>query len=492
MEFDPLNFGTENIEMPSPSITEEDDSTATAYVAAITEDSATEFGSAIPTSSLSDDGKIKLNINPCLDSVEVQQVQDLLSDFQDILTSLPGLTTTIQHVIRLSTDEVIRIKPYPLPFASQEFLKTEITQLLSLGVIERSTSLYCSPVVIVKKKDGSLRLCIDFRKLNSITNFDSENIPLPEDLFMQMSKSEMFSTCDLTKAYWQIPFEEDSKKFTAFQTPLGLMQWTRMPFGLVTAPATFCRRMRLVLGDRQNFLSYFDDTMIHTRSWSGHLTALRTLLSPLRQHGLHVHPAKLSIGFSKTEFLGLGIPWHSCSGSEKSFQASQFDSSDNLETVSQLHGSVGISPVNNLSTLSFKNLLSSDPILIIPDVEEQFVVRSDASDTGIGAVLLQERNQYLMPCRYASRRLGPGDCNYSTIERECLAIIFAVRQFSKFLTFRTFVLQTDHKPLSFLKAGAPKNSRLMRWALSLQEYSFHIVPIPGNKNVQADALSRLC
>ncbi|GFN96614.1 retrovirus-related pol polyprotein [Plakobranchus ocellatus] len=99
-----------------------------------------------------------------------------------------------------------------------------------------------------------------------------------------------------------------------------------------------------------------------------------------------------------------------------------------------------------------------------------------------------------MPCRYASRRLSPRECNYSIIERECLAIIFAVRQFSKFLAFRTFVLQIDHKPLFFLKAGAPKNSRsrLMRWALSLQECSFHIVPIPGNKNVQADALSRLC
>ncbi|GFO17310.1 Pol polyprotein [Plakobranchus ocellatus] len=115
-----------------------------------------------------------------------------------------------------------------------------------------------------------------------------------------MSKSEIFSTCDLAKAYWQIPLEENSKKFTAFQTPLGLMQWTRMPFGLITAPATFCRLMRLVIGDRQNFLSYFDDTMTHTHSWFGHLTALRTLFSLFRQHGLHANPAKLSIGFSKT------------------------------------------------------------------------------------------------------------------------------------------------------------------------------------------------
>ncbi|GFO16626.1 reverse transcriptase [Plakobranchus ocellatus] len=224
MEFDPLifPFGSEDIEMPSemsPSMTAEDDIATTAYVSTVTEDSITELGSSIPTPSLSHEETLRVNINPCLDSAKVQQVQELLTEFQDILTSLPGLTTTIHHVIRLSTNEIIRIKPYPLPFASQEFLKTEISQLLSLGVIEHSTSPYCSPVVIVKKKDGSLRLCIDFIKLNSFIIFDSENIPLPEDLFMQMSKSEIFSTCDFAKAYWQIPLEENSKKFTAFQIP---------------------------------------------------------------------------------------------------------------------------------------------------------------------------------------------------------------------------------------------------------------------------------
>ncbi|GFN86510.1 retrovirus-related pol polyprotein from transposon 297 [Plakobranchus ocellatus] len=196
----------------SPSMTAEDDIATTGYVSTVTEDSIAGFGSSIPIPSLSHDETLRVNINPCLDSAKVQQVQEHLTEFQDILTSLPGLTTTIHHVIRLSTNEIIRTKPYPLPFASQEFIKTEISQLLSLGVIEHSTSPYCSPVVIVKKKDGSLRLCIDFRKLNSFTIFDSQNIPLPEDLFMQMSKSEIFSTCDLAKAYWQIPLEKNSKK----------------------------------------------------------------------------------------------------------------------------------------------------------------------------------------------------------------------------------------------------------------------------------------
>ncbi|GFN94672.1 gypsy retrotransposon integrase-like protein 1 [Plakobranchus ocellatus] len=145
MEFDPVifPFGSEDIEMPSemsPSIAVEDDIATMAYVSTVTEDSGTEFGSSIPTPSLSHDETLKVNINPCLDSTNVQQVQELLTEFQDILTSLPGLTTTIHHVIRLSTNEIIRVKQYPLLFASQEFLKTEISQLLSLGVIEHSTS----------------------------------------------------------------------------------------------------------------------------------------------------------------------------------------------------------------------------------------------------------------------------------------------------------------------------------------------------------------
>ncbi|GFN92304.1 hypothetical protein PoB_001881000 [Plakobranchus ocellatus] len=141
MEFDPLifQFGSEDIGTPSetsPSITAEDDITATAYASAVTEESVTEFSSSTPTPSLSYDETLRVNINPCLDFAKVRQVQELLTQFQDILTSLPGLTTTIQHVIRFSTNEVIRIKPYPLPFASQEFLKTVISQLFSLGVIE--------------------------------------------------------------------------------------------------------------------------------------------------------------------------------------------------------------------------------------------------------------------------------------------------------------------------------------------------------------------
>ncbi|GFO31913.1 Pol polyprotein [Plakobranchus ocellatus] len=144
------------------------------------------------------------------------------------------------------------------------------------------------------------------------------------------------------------------------------------------------------------------------------------------------------------------------------------------------------------SLAEIKRLFSSPPILIIPDMQETFFVRSDASDFNIGAVLLQDRYETLMPCRYASRKLLSRESRYSAIEREALALVFVVTQFHRYLTFKHFILQADHKPLSYLRAGFPKNARLKRWALALQEFSFQVVHIPESENVYADVLSRLC
>ncbi|GFO08793.1 polyprotein [Plakobranchus ocellatus] len=225
----------------------------TAYVSAISEEDGGEIGLLVATPPLASRNGTVI-IDQSLSASQVQDVKELLLKFQDILTSVPGCTNTLCHEIRLTTDDVIRVKPYPLPFADRDFVTQEVNDLLSLGVIEPSDSPYCFPIVIVKKKDGSMRLCIDFRKLNAVTVFDAENIPRQEDLFNQLSHATIFSSCDLCKAYWQVPLHPDSRKYTAFQTPLGLMQWVRMPFGLVTAPATPCRPMRLVIGQTPDLL----------------------------------------------------------------------------------------------------------------------------------------------------------------------------------------------------------------------------------------------
>ena len=298
------------------------------------------------------------------------------------------------------------------------------------------------------------------------------------------------------------------------------MQWRRMPFGLVNAPATFCRLMRVVLHDKPGLLSYFDDTLLHSRTWDEHILGLQLLLSTLRDHGLTVNPSKLVI--ASIHFLG-----HSVSNGTLAPIASQVSKFLDLKTPStkkQVRSLMGLisyyrafipefstitSPLTALlrkgspektvwtpecqtALQRIQTLLSEDPILVIPDIYHEFVVRTDASDYGIGAVLLQERQGVLMPCRYAGRKLLPRETSYSAIEREALAIVFAVSQFYKFIALKQFTLQTDHKPLPFLKKGRAKNSRLMRWAIALQELSFSLSAIPGNENCHADALSRLC
>ncbi|GFR57724.1 Pol polyprotein [Elysia marginata] len=372
--------------------------------------------------------------------------------------------------------KVVRVKPNPLPFASQEFVKEEVQKLLDLGVIEHSSSPYCSPIVIVKKKDGTLRLCIDFRKLNALTIFDANNIPLPEDLFAQLSHASIFTSYDLAKAYWQIPLHPESKIYTAFQTPLGLMQWTRMPFGLITAPATFCRLMRVVLGQSSSMLSYFDDTLLHTRTWEEHVIGLRRLLGALRKHGLTVNPAKLVVAQTSIEFQGHTLSNGTLTPIRKQVELTRPSTKKQVRSLMGLFSyyrsfvpdfAALLCPLTDILRKGspdkivwsdecerffsrIKMLIASDPILIIPDMHAEFILRTDASDYGLGAVLLQERHGTLMPCRYASRKLSPREVRYSAIERECLAIVFAVKHFYRFLAFKPFHLETDHKPLLFL------------------------------------------
>ncbi|GFO20372.1 hypothetical protein k02a2.6-like [Plakobranchus ocellatus] len=189
----------------------------TAYVSAVSEEDGGGIGSLVATPPLASENGIV--IDQSLSATQVQDVKELLLEFQDILTSTPGCTNTLCHEIRLTTDDVVRVKPYPLPFAARDFVTQEVNDLLSLRVIEPSDSPYCFPIVVVKKKDGSMRLCIDFRKLNAVTVFDAENIPRQEYLFNQLSHATIFSSCDLCKAYWQVSFAPRHPDLTETREP---------------------------------------------------------------------------------------------------------------------------------------------------------------------------------------------------------------------------------------------------------------------------------
>ena len=205
--------------------------------------------------------------------------------------------TLLDHDIKLTTDTPVRVKQYPLPYIMLETVGDEVRSMTDLGVVERFDSLYCSPVVIVKKKDNSNRFCIDFRVLNKITVIDAEPMPSMEQIFSELAGYKFILKLDLSKGYWQIPLSENSKKYTAFQTPLGLFQFTVLPFGLVTAQASCIRLMGKLLQNRQNVDNFVDDIIIFTLTWEQHLEVLINLLRRLREANLTVKPVSVSLDF---------------------------------------------------------------------------------------------------------------------------------------------------------------------------------------------------
>ena len=190
-------------------------------------------------------------------------LKDLVPRYPDVFTDMPGETDVIQHQIKLTDDTPIRCKPYPLPYAMREELRNEVDTMLEMGVERPSTSPYASPIVMVKKKDGSNSVCVDFRKLNKITEVDPEPMTTAEDLFRRLSGKKYLSKIDLTKEYWQIPVAPEDVHKTAFMTPDGQYEFTRMPFGMVNSGATLVRGLRKILEGMPGVGSYIDDIVIY-------------------------------------------------------------------------------------------------------------------------------------------------------------------------------------------------------------------------------------
>ncbi len=234
-----------------------------------------------------------------------RKVEELLSEFRDVLTDRPGRTELIEMEIKVRTPEPVR-SSRGYPYHLREQIVAEVEQMEQLGVIERSESPYASPLILVKKKDGGIRTCVDLRAVNKITVFDSEPMPDLENIFARMGQAgkKYFSKFDLSKGYWQIPLKADSKEKTAFTTPKGLYQFTVMCFGLVTAPAVFSRMMRKLLDNLQDVDNFIDDIMIFSDTWEEHLDTLRELLNRLRTHKLTARPTKCIVGAGDVECLG--------------------------------------------------------------------------------------------------------------------------------------------------------------------------------------------
>ncbi|XP_069138852.1 uncharacterized protein [Argopecten irradians] len=459
------------------------------------------------------------------DELELEQQQDvneLLSEFADVLTGVHGKTTLVEHDINLTTNDPVRVKSHTLPFQMKATIREEVDKMLKMGVIEPSDSPFASPVVIVRKKDGTNRFCIDFRQLNRVTVFDAEPMPNAEDIFSRLAGHQYFSRLDLSKGYWQVPMAECSKRKTAFTTPVGLFQFNVMPFGLVNAPATFCRLMRKLLHGMSNIESFIiDDILIYTQTWEQHIDILRELFVRLRNASISARPSKCAIGYKSLEWLGHMVENERLLPNPEKVKA--ILEAPRPETKTQVRAFLGLAGlyrkfIANFAAISvpltdltrkgqpnkvvwelpqeaafetLKKRLASKPILKLVDLEAEFILRTDASDKGLGAILLQEEDGNPLPVAFASRKLKTSERAYAVIEKECLAVIWGITKFERYLYGRSFILETDHQPLVYLNKLKGTNARLMRWALILQPYRFTIRAIRGKDNVGADFLSRL-
>ena len=368
-----------------------------------------------------------IRINPDLSPEQQEQLKCLVREFSDVLTDLPGQTSVVEHEIKLISEEPVRSKPYPVPHALKDTIRAEIDSMLKMGIIVPIDSPYASPIVIVKKSDGTNRFCIDYRKLNRITRFDAEPIGNPDEIFAKLSKGKFFSKLDLSKGYWQIPVKKSSQLATAFISSEGLYAFKFMPFGLVNAGATFCRMMRILLRGISDVENFVDDILEYTQTWSGHLDVLRALFLRLREAGLTVKPSKCIMGFFQLPFLGHTVGKGLISPDPGKIECiKECSRPTTKKQVRSFLGLVGYYRkfIPNFSTVAavltdmtrkgmpskvvwssaaevvFKSLIDSlcnKPILCLPNFELDFVLRTDASDFGLGAVLLQEHEEIKFP-----------------------------------------------------------------------------------------------
>lgn len=440
---------------------------------------------------------------------------------EGVLRQEPGRTSLTQHDIRLTSPGPVRQTCYRVPAKLVPALKEEVAAMLKAGVIEPSRSEWCSPVVLVPKKDGELRFCVDFRKVNAISAFDPYPMPRVDDLMERLGKAKYLSTLDLCKGYWQVPLTAEAQEMTAFRVPSGLFQFTVMPFGLHGAAATFQRLMDQVLRGAENYAAaYIDDVVVHSSTWEEHMAHLKDIFHRIHKAGLVVNAAKCHLAKPEVAYLGYVLGGGLIKPQLSKVEAIQACPPPTTKRgVRSFLGLVGwyrrfipdfSSRAAVLTDLTCKNApnkvrwteaceqafqdlkgcMCREPVLQSPDFDLPFVVQTDASGVGLGAVLLQGEGEDCKPIQFISRKLYPRETRYSTVEKECLAVKWALDTLRYYLIGKDFTVETDHRALQWLHKMKDSNARVTRWYMAMQPYRFTVKYRAGKSNVPADFLSR--
>ena len=463
-----------------------------------------------PLSNMKNETKKRLAINNCVDQIKRQ--------YNDVFTGC-GKTERMVHKIDVSSNRLIRHKTQNIPVHWREDIANHINELQQLGIIEESKSEYRSRIVPIKKKDGSVRLAIDYRDLNKISNNDAFPMPKIKDILFKLSKAKIFSKMDLKRGYYQIPMEENSKKYTAFAFNNKLYQFKMMPFGLVAAPQTFQRLMESILGHLDFVECYLDDVIIFSENEQKHRQHLDQIFNILREENLKLNEEKCQFYMKEIDYLGFSIKkGHRTILASNKQKLLQFPRPSNQNEAKTFIGLAGYyrdlikdfakmcKPLYYCSNQKkfrwlheqeeafnqLKEVIKKNPTVMIPDMSLKFTVTTDASDSAMGAVLSQTINNVKTPVDFFSRGFNDTQKRYSTYEKEATALIQALKYWQYLLIGKPFILETDHKPLKWLLSKKDCNGKLGRMVLKLADFQIeNIEHIKGTENVLADTLSRL-
>lgn len=474
--------------------------------------------------------QLPAELQKMMDEQEVEMTGDLKREAQRMLARKRdafmlegdelGKTNLVQHEIHTNTQVPLRQRARRLPIHQREEGERQVQDMLEKGLIEPSQSPWASPVVLVRKKDGSTRFCIDYRRLNDVTIKDAYPLPRIDESLDALSGADCFSTLDLASGYWQVGLAPAAKEKSAFVTNNGLYQFNVMPFGLSNAPSTFERLMERVLAGLQwqLCLVYLDDVIVFSQGIPQHIKRLEEVLTRIETAGLKLKPKKCHLFRRKVDFLGHVVSGQGIATNPEKIKAvEEWGTPKDLHEVRSFLGlcsyyrrfikgfSTIAKPLTRLTEkgrefdwgqeqeeawLELKGKLVSSPVLAYPDPGLQFILDTDASGYGIGAVLSQVQNGEERVIAYGSRTLTREERRYCVTRRELLAVVYFVKQFRHYLYGRKFLIRTDHGALRWLLNFKDPQGQVARWIEVLDTYSYEIQHRPGVRHGNADAMSR--
>jgi hypothetical protein len=447
------------------------------------------------------------------------EITQLLHRFSHIFTeptSPPPPRPTDHQIPLLHNSDPVNVRPYRYPQFQKREIELQIQQMIAQGIIQPSSSSFSSPVLLVRKKDGSWRFCVDYRALNAITIKDRFPIPTIDELLDELYGTCWFSKLDLRSGYHQIRMNPNDAHKTSFRTHLGHYEFLVMPFGLCNAPSTFQNTMNALFQEhlRRFVIVFFDDILVYSKTLEDHITHLEAVFNCLLEHQFFLKQSKCTLAQPSISYLGHIVSSIGVGPDPEKIKAMvEWPAPKNLK---QLRGFLGLTgfyrkfvsqyariaaPLTNLlkrdafawsqdaqsAFEALKHAMTQAPVLALPNFDADFIIVTDASGTGMGAVLCQSGH----PICYYSRKFCPKMLAASTYVRELCAITSAVKKWRAYLLGRKFFIHTDQRSLRELMTQVVQTPEQQFYLAKLLGYSYEIVYKPGAQNRVADALSRI-